>query len=328
MKTNSLSRTITQMVAFIFLVILFGCGNNKKKQNPEIPINETEVVSESYFKLSLAEWSLHRKFNDEGVSPFEFAKIADSLGFNTLEYVSQLYTKQIAEVGFDSVINRLKYESTKYGLKNNLIMVDHEGDLADPDLKVRNQAIENHKKWVDAAYKLGCQAIRVNTFGTNNPEIWKVSVVAGLKELSEYAATRNINVICENHGWLSSDAPKLMAALDAVNLPNCGTLPDFGNWCIKRSEDYFGGECLELFPDKYEGIKLMMPKAKGVSAKSYDFDQNGIETTIDYGRMLQIVKDSGFKGIIGIEYEGIRLNEIDGIIATKNLVLNSVASLK
>lgn len=316
------------LVCFLSLsFVITSCKNDKKGQIDET-VTEIETESEPFFKLSLAQWSLHKTFNDEGVSPFDFAKISDSLGFDTLEYVSQLYEKQIKEVGFDSVVKRLVFESNKYGVNNNLIMVDHVGDLANPDEKKRNLAVENHKRWVDAAEKLGCQAIRVNTFGTNDPKIWGVTVVDGLKKLSEYAATKNINVICENHGWLSSDIPKLMEALDAVNMTNCGTLPDFGNWCIKRSEDFFGGECLELFSDKYEGIKLMMPRAKGVSAKSYDFDENGNETTIDFYRMLEIVKDSGFNGIIGVEYEGSRLNEKEGIIATKKLLINASKSVK
>ena len=203
-----------------------------------------------------------------------------------------------------------------------------EGDLADPDETKRNEAVENHKKWVDAAQKLGCHSIRVNTFGTNDPEVWKVTVVDGLKKLSEYAATKGINVLCENHGWLSSDVPKLLEAIQLVNMSNCGTLPDFGNWCVKRKEGAQWGECLEVYPDKYQGIKMMLTAAKAVSAKSYDFDENGNETTLDYPRILQLVKDSGYTNFIGVEYEGTRLSEREGILATKNLLLNSVASLK
>jgi sugar phosphate isomerase/epimerase len=213
-------------------------------------------------------------------------------------------------------------------MHNVLIMVDGEGDLADPDEKARNKAVENHKKWVDAAQKLGCHSIRVNTFGTNDPEIWKVTVVDGLKKLSEYAATKNINVLCENHGWLSSDVPKLMAAIRTVNMPNCGTLPDFGNWCVKRKEGSQWGECEEVYPDKYEGIKMMLTAAKAVSAKSYDFDENGNETTLDYPRIIQLVKDSGYTNFIGVEYEGERLPEKEGILATKNLLLKSAKEVQ
>lgn len=323
-------KSLPKILSLVFTVtalLMVSCKNDKKAVEQTQNI-ENEIQETPFFKLSLAQWSLHKTFNDKGVSPFEFAKMGKEMGFERLEYVSDLYKEQIEALGFDKTIDSLKTLSEIYGMQNVLIMVDDEGDLANPDEKLRNQAVETHKRWVDAAQKLGCHSIRVNTFGTNDPEIWKETVVDGLKKLSEYAATKNINVICENHGWLSSDIPKLMRAIDLVNMANCGTLPDFGNWCVKRTEDEFGGECVENYPDKYEGVKLMLPKAKGVSAKSYDFDENGNETTIDYVKMLQIVKDSGFNGIIGIEYEGERLSEMEGILATRDLLLKVAKELK
>ena len=177
--------------------------------------------------------------------------------------------------------------------------------------------------------KLGCHSIRVNTFGTNDPEIWKTTVVDGLKKLSEYAATKNINILCENHGWLSSNPDALMAAIKEVNMKNCGTLPDFGNWCVKRSDiKEKWGDCAEVYPDKYQGTKMMMPVAMAVSAKSYNFDENGNETTIDFVKMLQIVKDAGYTGFVGVEYEGDVLDEKAGIEATKDLLLSATTKLK
>lgn len=307
------------------ILVLVSCKNESKKETAkEAPV---EVKPSPFFKLSLAQWSLHKTFNDEGVSPFKFAEMAKDMGFEGLEYVNHLYAKQIEEFGFDKVIDSLKTISKNMGMRNVLIMVDGEGDLADPDENVRNEAVENHKKWVDAAQKLGCHAIRVNTFGTNNPELWVPAVVDGLKKISEYAATKNIHILCENHGWLSSDAPVLMKAINEVNMENCGTLPDFGNWCVKRKDGAQWGECEEVFSDKYQGIEMMLTKAKAVSAKSYDFDENGNETTLDYPRILKLVKDSGYKSFIGVEYEGDRLSEKEGIEATKALLLKSAQNM-
>lgn len=328
MKTNSLSRNIPHYTIFLFLLCFLACVNNKKKQVPETPVSTTQSNPKPFFKLSLAQWSLHRFVREEHGSPFQFAPMAKEMGFEGLEYVSQLYNDEIEKLGFDTVIDSLKTMSELNGMRNVLIMIDDEGDLADPREEVRNKAVENHKRWVDAAQKLGCHSIRVNTFGTNDPEVWKITVVDGLKKLSEYAATKNINVLCENHGWLSSDTPILMEAIHTVNMPNCGTLPDFGNWCIKRDSGERWGDCLEEYPDKYQGIEMMLTAAKAVSAKSYDFDENGNETTLDYPRILQLVKNSGYTNFIGVEYEGTRLNEKEGILATKNLLLNSVSLLK
>ena len=326
MNSQKISRSIT-VLAIGLLMVFTSCKKNQKTDT-QIEVVENEVNDAPFFKLSLAQWSLHKYVLEQKGDPFQFAAMAKDLGFEGLEYVSGLYTKEIEALGFDKTIDSLKTMSELSGMHNVLIMVDGEGDLANPDEKARNKAVENHKKWVDAAQKLGCHSIRVNTFGTNDPEIWKVTVVDGLKKLSEYAATKNINVLCENHGWLSSDVPKLMAAIRTVNMPNCGTLPDFGNWCVKRKEGSQWGECEEVYPDKYEGIRMMLTAAKAVSAKSYDFDEQGNETTLDYPRIIQLVKDSGYTNYIGVEYEGERLPEKEGILATKNLLLKSAKEVQ
>ncbi len=326
MNSISISKSIF-IVLFIIGVSTSSCKTGKKKQTiPSEKVHSNEGV---FFKLSLAQWSLHRYVEEKKNSPFHFASQAKEMGFEGLEYVSQLYKYEIEKLGFDVVVDSLNKISKKESMQNILIMVDDEGDLADPNENMRNQAVENHKRWVDAASKLGCQSIRVNTFGTNDPEIWKTTVVDGLRKLSEYAATKNINVLCENHGWLSSNPVELMAAIKAVNMENCGTLPDFGNWCVRRKDaNENWGDCAEVYPDKYEGTKMMMSAAMAVSAKSYDFDEAGNETTIDYVKMLQIVKDAKYTGFIGVEYEGERLNERDGIKATRDLLLKSASNLK
>ena len=312
------------IIALLFVATSCKNSNNKTEVKPTKKANTAP-----FFKLSLAQWSLHKTFNEGGVSPFKFAEMSKEMGFEGLEYVSQLYNVEIETLGFDVVIDSLKTLSVQNGMQNVLIMIDNEGDLADPDVVVRDAAVENHKKWIDAAAKLGAHAIRVNTFGTNDPEVWKITVVDGLQKLATYAATKNINVLCENHGWLSSDPDKLMVAINDVNMDNCGTLPDFGNWCVKRTDvTAKWGDCEEIYPDKYKGTALMMPAAKAVSAKSYDFDTNGNETTIDFTRMLQIVKDAGYKGFVGVEYEGSRLDETAGTKATKDLLLKVAKEVK
>jgi len=324
MNTASFKNLSLYLITLLFVATSCKNGENKMKVQ-----QEKTVSTAPFFKLSLAQWSLHKTFNEDGVSPFKFAEMSKAMGFQGLEYVNHIYAKQIETLGFDVVIDSLKTLSAQNGMQNVLIMVDNEGDLADPDETIRDAAVENHKKWVDAAAKLGAHAIRVNTFGTNDPEIWKISVVDGLQKLATYAATKNINVLCENHGWLSSDAEKLMQAITDVNMTNCGTLPDFGNWCTKRKDAAKKwGECAELYPDKYKGTSLMMAAAKAVSAKSYDFDTNGNETTIDYKRMLQIVKDAGYTGFIGVEYEGSRLDETAGTKATRDLLLKVAKDVK
>jgi len=321
------------LIAFV-LISFTSCKSQEEKKDSTTTEQQSQAPKDTRnYKISLAQWSMHKMIIDGSVSPFDFAKKAKAWGFEGLEYVSQLYSKELAKYedeteGMNAIVARLKLESDAAEIANLIIMVDNEGDLADPDEAKRDEAVEKHKKWVDAAQALGCHSIRVNTFGTNDPEVWVGAVKDGLKKLSEYAATKNVSVLVENHGWLSSDAPVLMQAIKAVNMPNCGTLPDFGNWCIKRAEGENWGECIEEFPDMYEGIQIMMPAAKAVSAKSYDFDADGNETKIDYYKMMQIVVDANYHGYVGVEYEGGRLSEEEGILATKALLLAADKKIK
>lgn len=309
----------------LLLLIFIACGNDKKKQNvTEVQVEkQAEMPSKQFFKISLAQWSLHTAIRQGGMDPFEFAKEAKSLGIDAIEYVSGLYNDQIKELGMDAVVERLKSESEKHGVKNLLIMIDGQGHLASSDEDELNEAIEKHKKWVDAAKALGCHSIRVNAHGDGTYEEVLEQAVIGLSRLSEYAQTKGINILVENHGGYTSNGQWLASVMAKVNKPNCGTLPDFGNFCIKRKKD----GCEDEY-DKYKGVKELMPYAKAVSAKSYDFDENGDETVIDYLRILQIVKDAGYSGYIGIEYEGGRLSEKDGIIATKKLLEKAAKEVK
>lgn len=322
-KRNFMKITSQIVIAISFIIVLFGCKETKKTENAEVTQEAVKMV-EPYFKLSLAQWSIHRMIREDGVDPYSFAEKAKNWGFTGLEYVSQLYDDELGKTNYSpeamaAFVEKCNTEAKKHGMQNVLIMVDHQGDLAVTDDKIRQEAVESHFKWVDAAAAMGCHAIRVNAAGSDVPEQWKKNSVDGLTKLSTYAKTKNINVIVENHGGLSSNGAMLAEVMDMVNMDNCGTLPDFGNFCITNNSD---GGCADMY-DIYKGVTELMPRAKAVSAKSHDFDAAGNETEIDYTKMLQIVKDAGYKGFIGVEYEGDILGEEAGIIATKELILKA-----
>ncbi len=309
---------------------IYGCKQEKKAATDEAQ-GEMDVA-EPFFKLSLAQWSVHRMIWDGELDPYDFASKAAEWGFSGLEYVSQLYDKELKESNYSAeamaaFVDKSNAAAEKHGLENVLIMIDGQGDLATSDAAERKNAVENHYKWVDAARAMGCHAIRVNLSGSTEPETWVANSVDGLTQLATYAADKGINILVENHGGLSSNGAMLARVMSEVNMDNCGTLPDFGNFCIRRNDpaDYSSG-CAEMY-DIYQGVRELMPFAKAVSAKSHNFDQEGNETEIDYTRMLQIVKDAGYQGYIGVEYEGNELGEKEGIMATKALMLKSVSEL-
>jgi sugar phosphate isomerase/epimerase len=266
-----------------------------------------------FFRISLAEWSLNKTLFGGKLDNLDFPAYAkNNFDIHAVEYVNQFFPSASQDYA-----RQLLRRTEDIGVKNLLIMIDREGNLGETEEASRKKAVENHYKWVECAETLGCHSIRVNAGGRGTREEVAGAAVASLSELSLFASDHHINVIVENHGGYSSDGSWLSGVISQVGMVNCGTLPDFGNFRVSQDETY----------DMYLGMKELMPFAKGVSAKSNDFDEQGNETTKDFYRLLDIVKKAGFWGYIGIEYEGRNLDENAGIIATKNLLIKAGQSI-
>jgi len=271
-------------------------------------------AQEPWFRISLAEWSLHRALRNDGpgrITNLEFPGVAKGLGIEGVEYVNSFFKTPGRDGGMVwrgtdfGYLNDLRGACGDAGVESLLIMVDGEGQLADEDDGRRRDAVENHFKWVAAAAYLGCHSIRVNAGGGGTPEQQAERAADSLKRIARVSDAYDINVIVENHGGLSSDGAWLAGVMRRCDHPRVGTLPDFGNFY-----EY----------DRYQGVEDLMPFAKAVSAKSYAFDDAGNETKIDYGRMMRIVRDAGYRGWVGVEYEGGDPDERAGITATRELL--------
>lgn len=262
------------------------------------------------FQISLAEWSLHKALFAKELDNLDFAKTAkQDYGIEAIEYVNQFFKDKAKDTSY---LAELKKRADDLGVKILLIMIDGEGNLGDADEAKRKQAVENHYKWVEAAKFLGCHSIRVNAAsgGTYDEQVDRAA--NGLRRLTEFGAQHEMNVIVENHGGLSSNGEWLSTVIRKVNHQRCGTLPDFGNFVINKEtgEEY----------DRYKGVTELMLYAKAVSAKTHDFDESGEETKTDYRKMMKIVLNAGYRGFVGIEYEGSMISEPEGIRATKRLL--------
>ncbi|WP_436715353.1 sugar phosphate isomerase/epimerase family protein [Roseiconus lacunae] len=265
------------------------------------------------FKISLAEWSLHRTLRDEskGLTNLDFPRVSkEEFGIDAIEYVNQFFKDKAHD---EKYLTELKQRCEDQGVKSLLIMCDGEGALGDPDTDKREQAVKNHHKWVDAAKFLGCHSIRVNAQSRGGYEEQMKLASDGLRKLSEYAKPHGLNVIVENHGGLSSNGAWLAGTIAKTEMDNCGTLPDFGNFYIRRGKDP------EEY-DRYKGVEELMPFAKAVSAKAHDFDEKGNEVHTDFFKMMGIVLAHGYHGYVGIEYEGGKVSEYEGIKKTKELL--------
>jgi len=285
-----------KLKTLIITVVLAGlAGFDLHAQNPR-------------FQISLAEWSLNRTLRKGTITNLDFPRITKKVyGLDAVEYVNQFFRDKAEDTAY---LTALKDSCNKYGVKSLLIMIDGEGNLADTSVTARTKAVENHYKWVKAAKFLGCHSIRVNAGGRGTMGQMQAAAIDALGKLSTYAAGYGINIIVENHGGNSSYGKWLVEIMKEVNKPNCGVLPDLGNFY-----EY----------DRYKGVTELMPYAKGVSGKTVDFDAEGNETKVDYVKMMKIIADSKYSGYIDVEYEGNKLSEDEGIKASIVLLKKVIA---
>ncbi len=267
-------------------------------------------------RLSLAQWSLHRAIFSGRLRSEDFPVVARrDFGIDAVELVSQILRSARPEP-----IAEIRRRAAGEGVKVLLIMVDDVGDLSHPKPRARKRAVSNHFPWIEAAARLGGHAVRINSGGEGRlppKTAWLRGSAPELREciqrcaescasLAEFARPFGISVLLENHGGLSSNAEALVQVVKASGSPEVGLLPDFGN-----------------FPagvDRYAAVRTMLPHARALSAKTFDFAPDGLETTIDFPRMMGLVSESGYSGYVGIEYEGDRLPEDEGIRRSKLLL--------
>ncbi len=276
------------------------------------------------FKISLAQWSLNKRFlkrpGAEPLDNLEFAKIARSVGIDGLEYVNQMFKDKAKD---EAYLGEMKKRAASEGVKSLLIMVDGEGSLGAPQEPARAKTVENHLKWLDAAAALGCHSIRVNAASDAKLSADEQAKLAadGLHRLCAEGDKRGLWVVVENHGGLSSNGKWLTQVMKLADHPRVGILPDFGNFYTDRVKS-------ELY-NPYQGLREFMPWVKqAVSAKSWDWDTGAgrfytedrrekIEMTLDFERLMRIVVGAGYSGYVGIEYEGVKHSELDGVKRTK-----------
>jgi len=333
LKTSSTSL----LGALLYSGSQIGCSRKLTKKEPNL-------------KISLAQWSLHRALRAGEVDNLDFPRIAkESFGIGAIEWSNHFFYQDHSTFGYQpkdhSYLNEMKKSVNDQGVTSLLVMVDRVGNLGDPDPSRRDKAVEGHHAWVEAAKLLGCHSLRVNSASDHSLSAseQRKLCIDGLSRLCEFAQLLGINIIVENHGGLSSNGAWLASVLSGVGRDNCGSLPDFGNFYVARNRDdaeqyakdkalynndpIYKEDEIGLEYDRYQGVADLMPFAKGVSAKSRDFDENGNEMRTDYHRMLKIVADSGYTGYVGIEYEGSITPEMEGIRLTQALLERTLATL-
>jgi sugar phosphate isomerase/epimerase len=299
-----------RVLILLFLMVCLSCSSN---QNINQDIDSTP-------KLSLAQWSFHKELKDGRMSNQGFIKAAAEMGFEGVEYVDQFFDGKVKDFPF---LDDLKATAKTAGIKNLLIMVDRCGNIGASDEEERNRSVDKHKEWVDVAKYLGCTAIRINAHGDGDAETLKSNCIKGITQLAKYANSQGINILIENHGGMSNNGTWMVSMMEGLKGQNIYTLPDFDNWCWEREGgSYWSGKCIKRY-DRYQGVRELLPYAKALSVKGFEFDKNGDETTIDFYKMMNIVRKSKYQGYLGIEYEGNSADARSEILRLKTLAIKA-----
>jgi len=300
--------------SFILILSLFlSCSNTETKKSSL----DVDPIQKQAYKFSLGQWSFHKDLFDGKMNTFDFIKECKRLGFDGVDFVNQFFIDKAEDKTF---LDSIKLALNEQELEATMIMIDLEGDIGNPDQKERKQAVENHKKWVDAAQYIDCKVVRANAFGIGTSEEVMEACISSIKDLAAYAKTKDVLLLIENHGGYSSDANWLVALMDEFKGQNVALLPDFDNWCIEREGGArWSAPCINEY-DRYQGMKQLLPYAKSLSIKSFGFDKDGNEIKTDYKKMFNLVKESGFNDYMGIEFEGDGMTPEEGIKKTLALV--------
>jgi CubicO group peptidase (beta-lactamase class C family)/sugar phosphate isomerase/epimerase len=286
-------------------------------ETPVDRVEEADEISSSETSLaprySLGQWSFNREHFAGKMTTFDFIVEADELGFDGVEYVSQFFQDEVENTAF---LDSLKVASAAVGVENVMILVDRAGNLGASDPAERKAAITEHLKWVKAAKRIGCPAIRVNAHGDGTPEEIKAACVETIGQLAQEAQEYDIRIIIENHGGISNNGAWLADLLEELKAYEVGGLADFDNWCVARENgQIWGAPCTERY-NRYQGFLELMPYAQGVSAKAFNFDTEGNEPDMDFAVFFDILHATGYDGWLGIEYEGDDLPSREGILKT------------
>jgi len=304
------------------LFICFSCKSktvqSKTSEKDVSEIEKSEFKSNNSPKLVLAQWTFNKDLFAGKMTTIDFVNLASELGFEGVEYVSQFFQDKVED---DKYLSNLKAAAENAEVVNTMILVDiPDARLGSSDAKERNKSIAEHKKWIVAASKLDCPTIRVNAHGDGTPEEIILAVFESVKTLAIFGKNYDVKITIENHGQYSSDGKWLSELIGKLVPYGVGSVADFDNWCIEREGGkLWGSPCIEEY-DRYLGIKELLPTAKSVSLKAFDFDSDGNAIKTDFCKMFQLIKDAQYDEYLAVEFEGHDIDPIEGIRKTLELV--------
>jgi len=310
-------KCMTARFGLLFLTIFLICSCKPKKiETIHAKEGQNTAIISSNEKYVLAQWSFNKKMFAGEMNTKDYIRKAKSLGFMGVELVNQFFLEEVENKAFFSGLLDVANESD---MKITLLMIDRAGELGSKNPDERKEAVAQHKKWMIASSWLNCPTIRVNAHGSGTAEEMKASCFESIKELANFGKTIGVNVIVENHGQYSSDGKWLSSLVGELYPYGVGSLADFDNWCIEREGGkLWGAPCINKY-DRYQGMKELLPTAKSISLKAFEFDHNGEAIKTDFKKMFELIKEAQYDEYLAVEFEGHDMDAEEGVKKTFEL---------
>jgi sugar phosphate isomerase/epimerase len=237
-------------------------------------------------ELSIHQFSLKKLFDEGRLETFAYPDfVKQEFGLTSIEFAVEFCAALRADPKEGAA---LRDRSKQLGIKHRALLCGAQPALDAPSEMDRQTALEDHLKWAEVAEHLGCEFIRVraSSEGVRNKQL--AHAAQGIGALCDALGDSPVSVLIENIAGFSRDPDWLVALINRVGPKRVGLIADFGN---------FDG-------DIYAGMQRLLPYAKSICTKSWNFDEEGNETTINFARMMRMIKESSFRGCIAIEYLG------------------------
>jgi sugar phosphate isomerase/epimerase len=234
-------------------------------------------------EIGISTWSLHREFESGAIDGMSFPSLCvDKFGIHTLEYVeNHLGSTE------ESYLNQLNEAVRKAGCRIACLAVNNDFSSGDEDF--RAEQVEHVKQMLKVAAAIGAEYARVNAGWRSAEDAAEKRVIESVRECLPAAEAAGIKMGLENHGGFTFNPDAVVRIVKGVDSENFGTCPDWGNFTEE---------------DRYSALSKVYAFAVYSHVKSYDFNAEGFETTIDFPKVMEIIRKSGYDGILSIEFEG------------------------
>jgi sugar phosphate isomerase/epimerase len=291
------------------LCLLHAAETGPNLKFPTAPRERLSVATWPFRAFIVSPENGYRDKSQRGMDLREFAvTIKRDFGVTGVEPLSTHFPSTD-----EAYLHSFREAIEKDGLHVVDIPVDNSSSYYDADPAARKKAIENGKKWIDIAVIIGSPSVRTSIAEAQNAKPDVAVVAEELRQLADYAASKNVLLNLENDNLVSEDAFFIVKVIEKANHPFLHALPDFCNSMMTGNEKF-----------NYDAVTAMFRHAYNIChVKDSEVGDDGKVFRVDLKKTFDILKASNYRGYLSMEWEG-QGSSYDG---TRHLIAASLENL-